>query len=95
MPPRSAPALFDAANGGRIRRGGYLAALDSAVSEAAATRDLRQLADAGLLESYGEKRGRYYLATPRLADLRRRSRRAVRQAIEMDPYAADADPTLF
>lgn len=93
-PPRAGAALFDAASGRRLRRGSYLASLEEPVSEAVATRDLRQLVDRGLLESHGEKRGRFYTRTARLAEVHARSRSTVRSG-DVDPYAAAAEPTLF
>lgn len=53
-------ALHDAAFGFRVRNTTYRKAAE--VSEAAASRDLGQLAAAGLLVAQGEKRGRFYLA---------------------------------
>jgi hypothetical protein len=36
-----------------------------------ATRDLKLLVDAGLLEAHGEKRGRFYQASQLVRDIRR------------------------
>ncbi|MGH7350689.1 MAG: Fic family protein, partial [Candidatus Rokuibacteriota bacterium] len=93
---RSAGALSDAASGRRLRRGSYLAIVEGDLSEAVATRDLRALVEAGLLIAHGEKRGRYYVATPELTALRKRSRRprSPRDS-ESDPYAPDESPTFF
>ena len=63
------------------------------MSEAVATRDLRALVEAGLLVAHGEKRGRYYVATPELTKLRGRSRRQ-RSPQDSDPYAAEDPPKL-
>ena len=41
-------------------------------TEATASRDLRQLVAAGLLQAHGEKRGRYYTATKELLAVRSR-----------------------
>lgn len=99
IPDRAAPAVFDAASGARLRRSSYLAALDEPVSDAVATRDLRQLVVAGLLVARGEKRGRYYERTDRLAEQFGASRAASRAASRdrgiLDPYLDDPDPTLF
>ncbi len=89
---RTIPALFDAASGRRIRRSGYLAVIGEELSEPVATRDLRSLVDAGLLEAFGEKRGRYYVATPALAELRERSRRP-RSPADADPFAVEQPPS--
>ena len=66
LPERVIPALFDAALGLRIRNATYRA-LDEGVSEQTAGRDLRLMADRGLLAPRGEKRGRYYVAADELA----------------------------
>lgn len=44
---------------------------DALVSRLVASRDLRVLAEAGLLKPHGEKRGRYYEAGDALVELRR------------------------
>jgi len=94
LPDRAAGALFDAASGRRLRRGSYLAIVEGDLSAAVATRDLRAIVGAGLLTAHGEKRGRYYVATPELAALRERSRRP-RSPRESSPYAAEEPSTLF
>ena len=81
--------MFDAAIGLRVRNNTYRAAIVDLeeISDATASRDLGKLVDAGVLESKGEKRGRYYTRSPRLA--------AVWQAIvesrdpkdDRDPFA--------
>ena len=57
---RMIAALMDAVEGLRVRNTTYRSA--TLLSEAAASRDLAQLASAGLLVAQGEKRGRYYTA---------------------------------
>jgi Fic family protein len=88
VPDRSVVALFDAALGLRVRSGGYRSALDEAslesITEATASRDLRQLADEGLLEAVGEKRGRHYRATREVT--------AIREALTIDRKKERADP---
>ncbi len=64
LPDRSYVAMVDAAMGYRIRSVHYRNAAD--VSAVVASRDLRALVDAGLLESVGEKRGRIYSASVEL-----------------------------
>lgn len=70
LPERSIGVLCDAARGWRIRRSLYVKAVRSSVGDEitddSATRDLRALSAAGLLDPHGEKRGRTYLATPQL-----------------------------
>lgn len=85
-PERTLDALFDAAIGMRVRRATYRALIDDQVSEQAAGRDLRQLAERGILVPHGEKRGRFYSASDELAALwtEIRARRAL---VQMDPFA--------
>ena len=67
LPERSIPALFDAAQGFRIRNAIYREHAE--VSQVVAGRDLQALAGAGLLEARGQRRGRYYIASPVLTGL--------------------------
>ena len=86
---RVVAVMFDAAIGLRVRNNTYRAAIADLeeISDATASRDLGKLVDADLLESHGEKRGRCYTRSPRLA--------AVWQAIvesrdpkdDRDPFA--------
>ena len=69
---RCALALVEASMGLRIRRSSYVTSAD--VSENTASRDLASLADAGLLVSKGEKRGRYYVASDLVLKVRNESR---------------------
>lgn len=91
LPNRCTGALCDAARGWRLRRSLYvktvLSAAGETISDAVGTRDLRAMADAGLLHPVGEKRGRYYRATDELraAWLGIRGDRSQRGA--EDPYA--------
>jgi Fic family protein len=64
---RTIAALFNAALGYRIRNATYRAQAD--VSELVASRDLRALVEAGLLEPRGERRGRFYLRSAALAEV--------------------------
>lgn len=63
LPERVIGVLFDATSGFRVRNATYRAALldsEEAISEQTASRDLGKLVEFGLLESRGQKRGRYY-----------------------------------
>lgn len=84
---RVVAVMFDAAIGLRVRNNTYRAAIadHEEISDATASRDLGKLVEADLLMSHGEKRGRYYTRSPRLA--------AVWQAIveSRDPKD-DCDP---
>ncbi len=88
---RTAMALMEAAAGMRVRNASYRASAD--ISNNLASRDLKSLADAGLLEASGERRGRHYTAGAAV--------RAVRERIRLprpadDPFAPVAgQPELF
>jgi Fic family protein len=84
LPDRAVPAVAEAALGARIRRSRYTALTD--VEDATASRDLRALTDAGLFEAHGEKRGRYYLASDALRNMRRQIREQVSVPI-LDPFS--------
>ena len=71
FPERTAMALLQAAFG-RVRNSSYRVSAD--VSNNLASRDLKMLVDAGFLIPDGEKRGRFYLAGPRVEEIRRRFR---------------------
>lgn len=59
--------LMDAAFGYEVRNQRHRT--ESNISEVVASRDLKALCDLGLLQPVGEKRGRYYVAGPSIADL--------------------------
>ncbi|WOQ17049.1 Fic family protein [Raineyella sp. W15-4] len=82
LPERSYDALVDAALGYRVQRPGY--ATQTGVEDRTATRDLKQLVDAGLLDAHGQTRGRYYVAGEPIRQLRQ-AIRAVRTPLA-DPY---------
>jgi Fic family protein len=81
-PERVVGALFDASMGRRLRRSNYMKLAE--VEERTASRDLQDLVDARLLVASGSNRGRTYVATERLVNLRR----AVREELPVmrDPY---------
>ncbi|MDN5857048.1 MAG: Fic family protein [Pseudonocardia sp.] len=73
LPERSIMALFDATIGLRVRNAtyrSYHADGPEAITDATASRDLRQLVDADLIEPRGQKRGRFYVARPELTRIR-------------------------
>jgi Fic family protein len=87
-PERSVLALFDAAQGWRVRNASYRKAAE--ISENLASRDLKLLADAGLLLPQGERRGRFYVAAPVLTEIKAR----VRERLPiLDPFVKE-QPTL-
>lgn len=67
LPDRATVALVDAAMGFRVRNATYRPAAD--ISDQVASRDLKLLVDAGLLEPVGERRGRYYVASDKLREI--------------------------
>lgn len=64
---RTIVALMDAAFGYKVRNHRYRS--ENGISDVVASRDLKTLCDLGYLEPVGEKRGRYYVATPALRAL--------------------------
>ena len=88
---RSLIGMFDAAVGFRVRNATYRAAFEEMgedVSEGMATRDLRQMVDAGLLTAHGEKRGRHYLADEQVKAARRSAIEGRDPEMFLDPFAA-------
>jgi Fic family protein len=92
--PRSTVALYEATIGFRVRNATYRATIISddgeEINEAAASRDLKQLQDAGLLVPHGEKRGRYYSAGDDLRAIVRMLVAARSPRDNSDPFAAAA-----
>jgi Fic family protein len=72
LPSRSVHALIDAAMSLRVKNPTYRKRAD--ISMQLAKKDLRVLVDKGLLISRGERRGRYYIASKILQDLRNTTR---------------------
>ncbi|MDR1989305.1 MAG: Fic family protein [Acidobacteriaceae bacterium] len=68
VPERTVLILTDAIVGAKIRNATYRSMAE--ISEQVASRDLKQLVDAGLLIPHGERRGRVYMASARLAAMR-------------------------
>jgi Fic family protein len=91
LPERTLGALYDAAQGLRVRNATYRAASAESgedVSEQTASRDFRQLVAADLLTPHGASRGRFYTASDDLRRMRRAivGERAARD--DSDPFAA-------
>lgn len=86
LPERSAMALLQASFGVSVRNSSYRISAD--ISRNLAGRDFKALADAGLLVPEGEKRGRFYVASPHLLELRDRLRLPQDGG---DPFAADSE----
>jgi Fic family protein len=83
LPERTKLALADAATGHRVRNPTYRKLAD--ISDGLASRDLRLLVEAGLLEPHGEKRGRYYVGSATIMEIRKRSEGA--RGPIADPFA--------
>lgn len=90
LPGRCVAALCDAARGWRLRRSLYMKLVRSAtgqeISDAVATRDLRALVDADLLDAVGERRGRTYEPTHALRAVWDEIRRMRPPRHDEDPY---------
>ncbi len=90
LPERAAAGLMDAAYGLRLRRGSYRALVASVageeITDLTATRDLKAMVDADLLDAIGERRGRYYVAGEELAEARARVRTGRPPRAEDDPF---------
>ncbi|MBG6138750.1 Fic family protein [Longispora fulva] len=84
LPERTSFALYSAALGLKVRRLAY--EKDADVELGTANRDLRMLVEAGLLQPMGETKGRYYVATPELKNIRH-SVVQERRRLE-DPYTS-------
>jgi Fic family protein len=85
LPERVTLAVVDAALGHKVRNATYRSAAD--VTNDLASRDLKTLVDAGLLIGQGERRGRYYVASDNVREIRAKTRE---QRVVIDPYAETA-----
>ncbi len=70
LPERTELALMDATFNYKVRNARYRQ--ENEISDVVASRDLKRLADLGLLMPVGEKRGRYYLTSTILKEIRER-----------------------
>lgn len=87
---RTAVGMLEAAYGARLRNASYRVSTD--VSNNLASRDLKQLVDAGLLIPQGETRGRHYIAGPQVLEIRARHRQP---KIIDDPFAEPELPLNY
>jgi hypothetical protein len=69
LPERTKLALWDAATGYKVRNNTYRTAAE--ISHGLASKDLMALAGSGLLVPVGERKGRHYVASTRLREIRR------------------------
>ncbi len=84
LPERCVGALAFASAGFQLRRTRYV--IEADVEEATASRDLGRLAAAGVLDAHGEKRGRFYTASPQVRRIRERARQHVGGFAVIDPF---------
>lgn len=91
LPERCAAGLMDASIGARIRRKAYRTSVEGAmgdeISDLTASRDLKAMVEAALLEAVGERRARYYLASKDLTQVRERIRANRVPKSSDDPFA--------
>jgi len=99
---RAATALYDAAHGIRLRNAMYRKLVDETlaeeISDLTASRDLKAMVDADLLQSVGQGRGRYYVPRPAVVDLRVKVRRTRSARSTIDPFdiaRAELEPQLL
>ena len=94
LPDRTTYVLWDAAMGYRVRNATYRAifedSAEDSISEAVASRDLRQMVELGLLVPRGEKRARVYLPSRDLWGLRQEIIQARDPRDDSDPFEAAA-----
>ncbi len=83
LPERAIYALFDTTVGFRVRNGTYRKVAE--VSEQIASRDLKAMVDAGLLQPAGEARGRSYSRSKTLVQLWQRTREKF-PFVAVDPF---------
>jgi Fic family protein len=81
LPERMLFALADAAMGLHVRNSTYRTVAD--VSDFVAGRDLKQLVDSGMLIAIGERRGRSYIASEFVTEIRTRTREPRAEAVEL------------
>ena len=90
LPGRAVGALADAARGRRLRRSGYAKLVETTdgepISDLVASRDLKALVDAGLLDAHGSGRGRSYSGSQQLRNLWHDVRAARPPRSVDDPY---------
>ncbi len=80
---RLTSSVYLAATGRRVRRHDHIEFAE--VSDRVASADLKRLVDIGLLNAVGEKRGRYYVASPEVTEIRASCREP--QVTIADPFA--------
>jgi fido (protein-threonine AMPylation protein) len=102
LPDRAVAGLYDAAYGIRLRNATYRRLTDETlgeeISELTASRDLKAMVDAELLNAVGQGRGRYYVPSSVVADLRTKVRKTRAARSSVDPFdlaRAEVEPKLL
>ena len=94
LPERCVGPLCEVAYSGRIRRASYIANVETTqgeeISNLTASRDLKALVNAGLFEPVGDTKGRFYVPSSALTDLRDDVRSRHPRRAEDDPYVIAA-----
>jgi Fic family protein len=90
LPERTIYAVADAAIGLKVRNATYRNIAE--VSDFVASRDFKQLVECGLIMPDGERRGRFYIASPYIREIRRRTREP--RAPSDDPFDSYLGPYL-
>lgn len=88
LPERVVAALYDGAIGLRVRNATYRTAHEIPLSDQLASRDLKGLVDAGWLDAHGERRGRHYTRSGKLAELDAAVRADSSPLDSVDPFEA-------
>jgi Fic family protein len=97
VPDRAVGPLCDAARGLKLRNPSYRAAVHESTGDGidvqTASRDLRTLVEAGLLQSQGETRGRVYVGTPVLREVYMavRAMKPKRETVDLFPSDRQLD----
>ncbi|HMN86366.1 MAG TPA: Fic family protein [Bauldia sp.] len=92
LPERTEIAVMNAAFWISVRNSVYRT--ENAISDVVASRDLKKLCDIDLLVPVGEKRGRHYVATKALLEIRERSRDTRRAGDPYELIRQDSQPKL-
>jgi Fic family protein len=87
---RATAGIYDAAYGIRLRNAMYRKLVDETlgeeISDLTASRDLKAMVDAELLDAVGQGRGRYYVPSSTVADLRTKVRETRPARSTVDPF---------
>jgi Fic family protein len=85
LPERMIPVVADAAYGRKVRNSTYRTI--TGLTDVVASRDLKTLVEVGLFEKQGENRGRYYVGSPTILELRKKT--AEPRGPQPDPFSLE------